>query len=330
MVWDAAGAGDVHVDQVLTNISVGWLTDIADVASVLFPGVPVSKQTDKYYVFGRETWQPEPWGDLRAPGQPAVEIPGMKLSTDSYYTQEHALAHPVTPEERSNADSPLNPDTEAVELVTSKIVLGRELAAREIAHNEDNYLAEHVTTLSGGDQFNDYDNSEPMDVFRDAKRTFHSNMFVTPNVAVLPWLVMHWLEDHPEFRERIKYTQAATPSRDVVASMLGIDRIVVPGQGYDKANPGQSMDLDYLWLNHVILAWVPPNPGLKMPSFGYEFVWRPHGVDQYSDRWWSNERKADIIRVGRNYDLKLIAKDEDQEKSLAGYLIKDAVDPEAS
>ena len=73
---------------------------------------------------------------------------------------------------------------------------------------------------------------------------------------------------------------------------------------------------------------MPGSPGLRQPAFGYEFVWPVHGGAQYADTWFDMDRKADVIRVGRSYDLKLVAKDDD-DKSLAGYLIKDAIDPDA-
>lgn len=324
-IFDPRGGDNVHIDQVLSNISVGFTTEQTTVADTLFPSVTVQKQSDLYYIHGRESWSINFGGDRRAPGSVANEIPGVRVSTDTYFCHEHALQTTVTPEERQNADSPLNPDQEATELVTAKIVLGRELAAKDIVLDTTNYLASHVETLSGTSQFNDYANSTPITVFRDLFRTFHNTLFTVPNVAIIPWRVMHWLEDHPEFRERIKYVQAAVPSQDIVANMLGLQRVVVPGGGMDSANPGQPNDLSYVWENDIILAWVPPTPGLKTPAFGYEFVWPVHGGEQYVDRWFDIDRKADVFRVGRSYDLKLIAKD-DTGASLAGMLIENAVD----
>jgi hypothetical protein len=331
--YDPRGGDNVHIDKVLSNISVGWLNQITNVASALFPPVTVQKQSDLYYTFGRETWQQTMGGDVRPPGGVANEIPGVRVSTDAYFCKEHALQIAVTPEERANADSPLDPDQEATELVTKKIILGRELAARALVHDENNYLASHVETLTGTDQWND-GNSDPIGLFRELQRTFHQTLFTLPNVAVIPWRVMHYLEDHPAAKERIKYVRPQTPAEtaQVVGTMLGVERVVVPGGGYDSANPGQPNDLSYVWGEHVILAYVPPRPALKTPAFGYEFVWPLYGNPQYTDRWWDVERKADVIRTGRSYDLKIVAKDGDYgdgDKSIAGMLIKNAIDPEA-
>src|SRR3954467_5735836 len=123
MVWNPTGSANVHIDQVLTNISLGWPVN-GLVGENLFPSIPVRKQSDKYYVFGREAWLPET-SDYRAPGTEANEIPGLTLSQDSYYAQEHALQMAIPDEEREHTDSAFAPDRYATELRTSKILLGR-------------------------------------------------------------------------------------------------------------------------------------------------------------------------------------------------------------
>ncbi len=51
--YNPSGGGNVHVDRVLTDISIAWPND-GLVGENLFPVVTVQKQTDKYYIFGRE------------------------------------------------------------------------------------------------------------------------------------------------------------------------------------------------------------------------------------------------------------------------------------
>jgi len=50
-VYSPTGSGNVHIDQVLTQISIGY-QNLGAVGDVLFPSVKVNKQSDKYYVFG--------------------------------------------------------------------------------------------------------------------------------------------------------------------------------------------------------------------------------------------------------------------------------------
>jgi hypothetical protein len=139
------------------------------------------------------------------------------------------------------------------------------------------------------------------------------------------------LEDHPDFIERIKYSERGIVSSDLIGAVLGIDRIIIPGVGINTANAGQPAVLGYLWGKDVIFAWVPARPGLKIPAFAYEFQWvgSPGGQAQYVDRWREEQRKSDLVRVCRYYDTKLVAQGDagtsDAGKAIAGYLIKNAV-----
>ncbi len=315
-VYSPSGSGDVHVDSVLTQISIGY-TNEGLVGDKLFPPVPVAKQSDLYYVFGRETWLPE--DDVRAPGAVAREIKGAAVSTDPYFCVEHSLQIPVTDEERRNADRPLDPDRDGTELVTSKIMLGRERAIQTLATTAANYAATNTTTLSGTSQWNDYTNSDPIGVLRTGKRAIHAKIFREPNTLVIPYPVMSVLEDHPDFLERIKYSERAIFSPELLAAILGFRTVLIPGVGINTAPLGQAESLAYLWGNDVVMAYVPDRPGLKLPAYGYEFVWN----GQVVDRWRENPRKSDIIRCSRSYDHKMTGVDASDDQ-IAGYLILDA------
>jgi len=333
MVYDPRGGGGVHHDQILTQISVDWINEMDNAASALFPRVTVPHQTDKYYVFDREHWKQPSGGDYRAPASEANETPGRQLSDDSYYCKEHSLQHPIPPEERANATAPVNPDSEATEDLTGKIGRGRELMARDLATDPTNYLPDHVVTLSGTDQL-DQSGSDAVTLFRDLQRTFHLAMGTFVNTMVVPWRIWSYLQDHAEFRERVKYVQPQVPSTALVAQFLEVGNIVVPGGRLDNARYGQEPDISYLWGNNIVLAYVPPAPSLRQPAFGYEFVWPLYGGDMYVDRWWNDDRKTDLIRVGRSYDLKLVAKEptyssdgrfQTGEQSVAGMLIQNVI-----
>lgn len=323
-VYDARGGGNIHIDVALTNISVGFPNN-GFVGPQLFPQVPVAKQSDKYYVFGRETWGLDPGGDLRAPGTVANEIPGLKVSLVPYFAQEHALQIPVTDEERENVDSPFSPDRDGTELVTMKLWLQREIFMRDLVQTAGNYPAAHTVTLAGTAQWNDYVNSDPIANIKAGVRQIHSQIFIRPNTIVIPWQVMTQLEDHPDFIERIKYSERGILTEEIIASVIGVENVIVPGLGFNSANPGQADSLGYMWGKDVLLAYVPARAGLKVPAYAYEFVWgygrnRPQAVD----RWREEPRKSDLIRVSRRYDLKFTAVDANS-KAIAGYLIKAAV-----
>jgi hypothetical protein len=261
---------------------------------------------------------------MRAPGTIANEIPGMQLSPDTFYAQEHALQIPVTDEEREIVDNPLSPERDGTELVTSKLLMGREKTMYNFVSNVANFATGHSITLSGTSQWSDYTNSDPISAVRTGVRTVHSKIFMEPNTMILPYQVYSILQDHPKLTVRIQYAQKAILTPDLIAEIFGMDRVIVPGVGIASGNPGQTLTVSYLWGKDVLLAWVPPRAGLKIPAFGYEFTWGYGATPQVVDRWREDPRKSDLIRVQRRYDLKIVGVD-NLGKSIAGYLIKAAV-----
>lgn len=322
-VWDPQLGGYTHFDKVLTQISVEWPNE-GMVAEQLFPRVNVLKQSDPYYIFGRESWGLDPAISYRAPGTEAAEIPGRQVSTDTYWAQEHSLQIPVTDEERENTDSAFAPDRDATELVTAKIMLGREIAMKNMVTTASNFASGYSTTLVGTDQWNDYTNSTPIADVKVGRNKIHSGAFIMPNTAVIPFEVMSQLEDHPDFIERIKYVARGVVTQEIIASLFNIPTVIVPGMGYNSANPGQAASIGYLWGKDVIMAYVPARAGLRIPAFAYEFNFGYGGSPMITERWRETQRKADLIRVSRRYDLKFVALDSNG-KSIAGYLIKAAV-----
>jgi hypothetical protein len=321
-VWNPNGSGGVHRDEVLTNISIGY-PNTGLVGEGLFPPVPVRKQSDKYNIWGREGWLPE--DDVRAPGTEANEIDGLRRSDDSYFANEHSLQIAVTDEERENADSPLSPDRDGTELVTGKILMGRELVMKTMVTTAANYASGYSITLSGTDQWNDYANSDPIADIKTGRRAIHAGIFTDPTLGVVPYEVMSVLEDHPDFIDRIKYSERGVVTQEIIAALLGIPKVIVPGVGVASGNPGQALSLGYLWGKDVLLAYVPDRPGQKIPAFAYEFVWGYGGNrPMVTDRWREEKRKSDVIRVSRRYDLKFTTLDSNG-KSIAGYLIKNAI-----
>jgi hypothetical protein len=330
-VWSPTGSGGTHIDQILTQISLGF-PNLGFVGEALFPVVSVKKQSDKYYIFGREAWLPET-SDYRAPGTEANEIPGFTVSQDTYYAQEHALQMAIPDEERENVDNAFSPDRDATMLLTSKILLGRELAMKTMVTTTANFATGMSTTLSGTAQWNDYANSNPIADVKTGIRAIHAKLFMEPNLAVIPYLVMSTLEDHPDIIERIKYSERAVLTPEIIAAVFGLQRVIVPGVGYGTGavgTLGNAVSTSYLWGKDVILAWVPQSPGLRTPAFGYEFAWNYGGQVQPVDRWREEKRKSDLIRVQRRYDLKMVGVEinpasGDFGKSISGYVIKAAI-----
>lgn len=321
-VYDARGGRNVHIDRVLTNISLEYPNE-GFVGENLVKPVRVRKQSDKYYEFGLEKWGQEPSAGHRAPGAEADEIPGLEVSLNPYFATERAFQIGVADEERENADAPLDPDRDGTELVTSRVLLARELEIRNLFTTIGNYASGLSTTLGSDTHWDEYDEetSTPIADIKTGKRAMHAEAWLAPTVTVIPWRVMSFLEDHPDIIERIKYSQAGVLTEDIIARVFGVRKVVVPGAGYNTAAMGQAEALDYIWGDDVVMAHVPQRAGLRIPAAAYEFVWPIAGQVQAVDRWREQKRVRDVIRVRRRYDIRFIATDSNGD-TRAAYLIK--------
>lgn len=327
-VYSPSGSGSVHIDILLTNISMQFPLNRDYVGPNLFPKVTVAKQSNKYGIFDRENFKLEAH-DIRAPGDWANEIPGLRWSTDTYYCTERALQIAITDEERDNSDAPLQPDIDGTTLVTDRILLGREKKMHDLATTLANYAsgmsADYTSTSTS--RWDDYVNSNPIQDFRNANRKINANLFMSANLAIIPWQVMSYLEDHPDFIERIKYSERGIITEEIIAAVIGISNVIVPQVGYSNAGTGvpvTTATVGYMWGKDVIIAYVPPAAGLRQISFGYEFVWPLGGNQQLVDRWREEPRVSDVVRVRRRYDIKLTG-GETANQQLVGFLYKQAV-----
>jgi len=314
----------LHLDTMLTGISVGFDNPDMFVAARLFPAVGVAKQSDKYYVYNRDIWG-RVTDDIRAPGSMANELPPMTLSRDGYFAEEHALSDVVPDEEVENADDPLQPAIDATERVTNTILLNRENAMVTMALTAANYAAGFTVTLAGGQQWSDYVNSDPIADIKTGRNKIHDSIFRDPNTIIMGYQVATKLEDHPDFIERIKHSQLGVATDQLIANILGIPGFIRAGAGVVNSPYGQAETFGYLWGKDVVMAYVPPAPARKTPAYGYEFVWRYSQGESAAERWREEKRASDVVRVRRRYDLKFITVNGAGAMNAAGYLIKAAV-----
>lgn len=333
-IYDVAGKNRQRYrqDPLLTQVSVGFERDSgAFISNILFPTVRVNSRTGRYELFGRKSFGLNPGGDVRAPGARANEVEGKsKFAEDEFFCNEHALEMGIPDEEREENPGQ-NLDTQAVEELTSMLLLGKELAVRDLVTTAANYKADHVVTLGAGEHFDEYATSDPITVFRDAFRDFHANTGTLPNLAVIPWSVMSYLEDHPLIIERYQ-AQGGVITAEQIAAVLGVPRIVVPGAAYNTANPGLTDSIQDIWGDDIVLGIVPARPAKNQPALGYEFL-HPisrgrSGPDNTTvDRRRDDDNIRDIQRARRRYDLKLVGRDPDLSGSpvVGGYLIKNVL-----
>jgi len=307
----------VHVDAILTNISVAYLQKQDNfIADKVFPIVPVDKKSDKFFVYTKNDW----FRDEAQRRADATESAGSgyNLSTGTYSAEVYAFHKDVGDQTVANADAPLNPLREATEFVTQRLLLRRELQFVSDFFTTGVW-ADDVTGVAGSPssgetkQWSDYTSSDPIDDIEEAKSEVLSNTGMEPNTLVLGYEVFRQLKNHPDLVDRIKYTSSQTITQDMLARMFDLDRVLVAKAVKATNKEGASEAYSYAYGKAALLAHVAPNPGLMTPSAGYHFSWTGVSGGIGSTIGVSSFRmeslKAERVEAEMSFDNKVIGAD---------------------
>lgn len=311
---------EVHIDQALTQISVAYIQSQANFVSMqVFPVINVDKQTDKYYIFTKNDWFRDE-AQKRGDNQETAGG-GFSLSNDSYYADVWGFHKDLGYQLRANADRQVNLERGAVQLVTQRLLL-----RQEIQWVTDFFVATPWATnytgvagVPGGGQFrqwSDYVNSTPITDIKTAKRAMLQSTGFEPNTLVLGYEVADVLMEHPDLFERIKYGASDSPKQVTLsnmASLFGIDRVIVPKAIKATNQEGQAEAYDFVHGKGALLMYVNPTPEPMMPSAGYTFAWTGVsaglGTNIAVDSFYIRHLKTTRYEAEVAFDCKAIASD---------------------
>ena len=299
---------DVVVDPVLSNVSVAYKNE-EYIAEQVFPVFTVGKQGGKYYKYDKSALRRNKTN--RAAGSPANEVE-YGLTTDSFYCEDHALKEAIPFEVIEQADAALNPEMDATESVTEMLLIDKEVALATSLTNTS--IVTQNVTLSGTDQWSDFDNSDPFDDIRTGINTVQTAIGRRPNTIILGQQTFNKLIDHPDIVDRIKYTSGTGITADMLARLFDVKRVLIGSAVQNTAVEGQADSLAYIWGKHAIICYVADAPKLKQVTLGYHFTYKTREAEKWDD----GDAKARYVRVHDNYVQEFVAAE-------AAYLIKNAI-----
>lgn len=298
----------VHIDRPLTNISVAYIQSQSNfIASRVFPVVPVDKKSDTYFTYTKNDW----FRDEAQRRAPATESAGSGygLGTATYSCDVWAFHKDVDDQTRANSDSPLNPDRDATQFVTSRMLL----------RQEKQWAADFFVTGVWGTSttpsalWSNYSTSDPIEDIEAGKQTILTNTGFMPNTLVLGYPVFRQLKNHPDIVDRIKYTSAENITTAMLARLFELDNVYVAMATNATNNEGETAAYSLVQGKHALLAYVNPTPGLLAPSAGYTFNWTGIsgglGTNIAVSRFRMDALKADRIEAEAAWDNKLVATD---------------------
>lgn len=301
-------SNDVHVDAILTNISVAYIQDQASyIANRVFPLIPVEKQSDKYFTYNKGDWFRDE-AQLRAPATESAGS-GYTLATSTYSTQVYAFHKDVDDQVRANADTPLNPDRDATQFITQRMLMRQEVQWTSDFFTSGVW-ANDVTPSA---LWSNYTSSDPIGDVETGKATMLNSTGFLPNTMVVGYEVFRQLRHHPDIVDRVKYTSAENVTEDILARFFGVDRILVARAIRNTGAEGAANSFSNIAGKNAALYYVAPTPGILTPSAGYTFAWRGvsdgMGANIGITRFRMPELRADRIEAQMAWDNKVIGSD---------------------
>lgn len=298
----------VHVDRVLTNIAVAYLQNESHfISTQVFPVVPVEKQSDIYYVYTKDDW----FRDEAKQRADATESAGSGygLGTDNYRCEVWALHKDIGDQTRQNTDAPLNPDRDATQFLTQRLMLRREKEWVSKYFQSGVWGTDDTPSVL----WDVYATSDPFSDIEDAKATVLARTGFIPNTFSMSYHVYKALKHHPLVRDRIKYVSADNVTEEMLARLFDLERVHVAKAIENTGKEGETGAYAFTHGKHALLSYSAPAPSLLAPSAGYTFSWRGvsqgMGKDIGVSKFRMQHLKADRVETEIAFNNKVVGAD---------------------
>lgn len=269
---------NVPIDVPLTNISVAaYQTADGFIADQVFPVVPVDTQTGLYYVLKEDDLN----RDSAQRRADASESAGdsFELANDSYRADVYALHKDVGDQLQANYKNvPGTPFNSAAKFIVNKMRLREELDFADSFLKTGVWATDLIGDASGtpgAGHFIQFDNDavNPVETIEAWKDIIFDATGLEPNTLALGKRAYNVLRNHPDIREQFKYTTAENITKEMLANVLEIDKLVVSKGVYNSAKKGKGVSNVRIFDKGALLVHAAAAPGLEVPSAGYTFHW---------------------------------------------------------
>ncbi len=303
---------DVHVNAPLTNVSIAYLQEAKNfVSNQVFPLVGVPKQSDLYFQYDQGDFFRAEAKD-RAPGTESAGA-GYDLTTASYSCSVKALHKDVADQIRANADAPLDMDADATKFLTQQMMIKRD---KDWAANY--FTGGNWTGSSTGADINKAaakwtaSDSTPIEDIDQQADSVEAKTGFRANTLVLGVDAYNAVKNSADVVDRIRYTQTGVVTEDILASLLGMKKVIVARGVENTAAAGAADSFSRIYTGTTaVLLYVPEAPSLMHPSAGYTFAWSGYtgaGPDgQRVSRFRMDHLRSDRIEMEMSYDQKQVS-----------------------
>lgn len=284
-----SSSADVHVDQVLTNLVIGYGRPVY-IADKILPTLTVSYDTGKFYKWERNNINITGLNLRRADRAKAHEV-NLDVSLDTYTMEQYALRDFLEDSIRKNADSQINVEQSYSQNVIDLMDLSREKQIADTVFDTNLYASSNKVDLDTTNCWSNltHADSDPKEDIASAKQTVLLGCGVIPNTLIMGWKLKERMKRHSKVLASVQYVQktgyAYIPDSEL-ASYLGVDSIIDGSAVYNSSAEGVTSSNAFVWDDHALLVYLPPaGGGINIPAYGYQFVpgHTPRVVHKYQE-----------------------------------------------
>lgn len=316
-------ASDVYVNIPLTQIAIAFMQKADSfISDKVFPNIPVDQQSAVYATYDRSFWYRSE-AQLRGPG---AESAGSGWAVDfnsSYFAKVYAVHKDVDDQTRANQTGVINLDRDATRWCSTQMMLKRELVWASQFFTTGVWTGgagavdmTGVPGAPGANQFKQWDQagSTPIEDIQQKQTEIGEGTGYTPNILVLSPYVFNRLRAHAEFLDRIKYTERGVVTAELMAAVLGVDKVLVGRAVQNVSKEGNATQTNsYILPKAALLCYAAPEPSILEPSAGYQFSWTGYlGAGNAGQRIKSfrmEELASDRVEGEIAVDQKVVASD---------------------
>lgn len=292
------------VDPVLQNMLVAYAqSETRFVALRAFPGVPVDKDSGTYMTFPKKYWFVDGLEE-RAPGT-AYARGGFGTGSATYSTAQWGREYVLADEVEANRQFNYSLANAGVRWLAQQSFIRKERAFAA------DFMVASVWATDGTPTDWDDASGVPVTDIRTASRTISQSTGQIPNTLLMGEIVYDALLVNAQIAGRLQYTTQMTIQgvEQLLASVLGIETILVSRATYNSANEGQAASMAAIIDDDALLYYNNPGAGEFDVTAGKTFVWNPGGGAGMQSQYRDNTIDANVIKHKEQWDQKVIASD---------------------
>ena len=287
---------------ILTKMAIKFQGIQKFIGDDICPVIPVPDNEGTYYSFPKGPWRRDSAGE-RGPSQRAPRG-GYTLSKTAYATRNWTQAKEIPDEELRRARAlnhpAIQPFMTATQFCKNQVQLRKEIELAT-AYFGASVWTGMETTLSGNDQWNNYDTSDPLGNADTAKDNLRKKAGVPASqvTCLMGVEVYDKLVRHSKLRTQFDPTFSGNLDAEKIRQIFGVKRVVVGEASYETSAEGAASEVNgYIWGKYCLFMYIPDAPAIDQPSATYQF--RVEGSDAITT--WREEAEHQAV-VEYAYDM---------------------------